>query len=96
MLSIEVGKLYKVTMPGEPEFGGPMRVTKITVTTVTAVFEFDGKQDPPGLRFMRIGNHFRPETLRYKSTARRDAFPNGVVRFRLLKNGVKKGAGHAR
>lgn len=76
---ITVGKLYEITMPGEREFGGRVRVVSATPELVTTRFE--------------IENWVDEETLQFRVTVRglqympveHDAFPGSPVKFKEVK-----------
>lgn len=83
MLNIEVGALYDVTMRGESEFGGPLRVTSINQQNVHAVFEYEGELGESTSVFSRHGDKDGHEFLRYVPEGN-DQFPANIVTFKLV------------
>lgn len=76
---ITVGKLYEVTMPGEPEFGGRVRVVSATPEEVTTRFEYPPWTDTEVLYFRVTSGG-----LQYKPFEH-DAFPGSPVKFKEVK-----------
>lgn len=73
------GGLYKVSMQGDREFGGIVRMIKVTQTTATGIFEKDGKPLDEGaspLKFRR-----RKDGTWVYVPARFDMFLAGRVSF---------------